>query len=163
MLWQTGKLEDLLRKGRVIQKKLLSSKHTEPENTDKIFCRLMLHGKVSAALRWIGEHKSSVHKCTPEVITKLKNLHPTSKKSSNIATLNGPIDKVERETYETIDADVIQQCIKHISGAAGPSGADAEMWLRILCTKQLKKRPAELCDAVADLAKKLATEHVDPQ
>ena len=37
------------------------------------------------------------------------------------------------------------------------------MWLRILCTKQLKKRPGELCEAVANLAKKLASEHVDPQ
>ena len=162
VLWKKGNLEDLLRKGRVIQRKLQSSKHTDPENTDKIFCRLMLHGKVSAALRWVGDHKSSIHKCTPEIFEKLKNLHPTSKKTSNIATLNGPVDKVEGETYATIDADAIQQCIKHISGAAGPSGADAEMWLRILCTKQLKKRPAELCDAVANLAKKLASELVDP-
>ena len=163
VLWQTGNLEDLLRKGRVIQKKLLSSKHIEPDNTDKIFCRLMLQGKVSAALRWIGDHKSSVHICTTEIIAKLKCLHPSSKKSSNTATLNGPIDKVEGETYESIDADVIQQCIKRISGAAGPSGADAELWLRIHCTKQLSKRPAELCEAVADLAKKLASELVDPQ
>ncbi len=73
------------------------------------------------------------------------------------------MDKIESENYATIDADLIQQCIKYISGAAGPSGADAEMWLRILCSKQLKKKPLELCNAVADLAKKLASQFVDPK
>ena len=93
LLWQAGNLEDLLRKGRVIQKKLLSSLQTESNNNDKMFCRLMLHGKVSAALRWIGDRKTSVHKCTTEIIEKLKSLHPTSKKPSIVPCINRNIER----------------------------------------------------------------------
>ena len=42
-----------------------------------------------------------------------------------------------------------------MQGAAGPSGADAELWKRILCSKQFKSKPAKLCVAVGNFAKKL--------
>ena len=43
------------------------------------------------------------------------------------------------------------------------SGADADLWTRLLCSKQFKKKPSELCAAIADVAKKLNTEIVNPQ
>ena len=71
---------------------------------------------------------------------------------------------MEDVIYDTIDAELIQQCIKQIiiSGAAGPSVADAEVWQRILCSRQLKKNPAELCEAIALMARKLASTYTDP-
>ncbi len=76
--------------------------------------------------------------------------------------MRGPPEKVEPCIFSEIDSDLIKRCIKRISGAGGPSGADAEMWLHILCTKQLKNKPTELCDAIADCAKKLATSYINP-
>ena len=36
------------------------------------------------------------------------------------------------------------------------------MWQRLLCSKQHKKKPAELCQAVSDLAKKLNRQVIPP-
>jgi hypothetical protein len=163
VLWREGKIHDLLRQGKTIQDKLTSNPGKNPQNTDLVFSRLMLQGKVSAALRWVGESKSSVHQCTTQIIEKLKSLHPPSSISCNISKLYGPENKVENVIYEDIDGDLIQQCIKHISGAPGPSGGDADLWQRLLCTKQLKNKPKELCDAIAEMCKKLATTYVDPK
>ena len=122
----------------------------------------MLQGKVSAALRWIGDSKSSVRCVNEETMGILKDLHPNPANTTHVSMLRGPCQKVEPCIFDDIDTELIQSCIKRISGAAGPSGADAELWLHILCTKQLKKKPAELCDAIADCAKKLATSYVNP-
>ena len=161
--WKAGKISAIIHEGREIQKRLIAAKRNSAENTDKIFTRLMLHGKVSAALRWIGNSKTSVRECDYETIEILKSLHPEAAETSNVAMLRGPVDKIESVIFDSIDADMIQRVIKHISGAAGPSGADAELWLHILCTKQLKKKPLELCETIAECAKKMATTYIDPQ
>ena len=51
---------------------------------------------------------------------------------------------------------------KKTSGSAGPSGADAELWQRILCSRQFKDKPSELCDTIAKLARKLCSKPVNP-
>ena len=122
----------------MIQQRLCSAKNKKPEDTDKIFARLMLQGKVGAALRWIGSNKSSVHGCTPGIIAILKQQHPVSAKPSCNSMIKGPIRNVEEAIYENIDGDLVQQCAKRINGAAGPSGADAEMWQRILSANSSK-------------------------
>ena len=64
--------------------------------------------------------------------------------------------------FEHLDAEAIYKAAKKVNGAAGPSGADSDMWQRLLCSKQHKKKPAELCHAIAKLAQKLNREQVDP-
>ena len=64
--------------------------------------------------------------------------------------------------FENINAKLIYNCAKQSSGSAGPSGADAEMWKRLLCSIQFNKRPAELCSTVAELARKLCVSDTKP-
>ena len=65
---------------------------------------------------------------------------------------------MENGIYENIDSDAIYQAAKKFNGAAGPSGADSDICKRPLCSKKHKKKPAELCQAVPDLAKKVNME-----
>ena len=55
-LWRDGDIEALLREGRCIQKHLVSqgNQAPDPEKTARIFSRLMLLGKVNAALRLLS-------------------------------------------------------------------------------------------------------------
>ena len=73
--WVEGELELLIREGKAIQGRLAKSK-TSKDHCEKVFVRLMLQGKVSAALRWIGSQATSVHHTDPTVIEELKRLHP---------------------------------------------------------------------------------------
>ena len=57
--WKNGELDLLLREGEAIQQRLKRSKNTT-QHQEKVFVRLMLQGKVSAALRWVGSNSTSV-------------------------------------------------------------------------------------------------------
>ena len=97
-----------------------------------MFAHLMLQGKVSAALRWVGSQRSGLLDIDDDVLTTLKEKHPEPGKVTQNALLNGPTFHVEDVIFDSIDADLIHSTAKSISGAAGPSGADAEIWYRIL-------------------------------
>ena len=161
--WKDGELNLLIREGEVIQKRLKNSKNTK-EHQEKIFVRLMLQGKVSAALRWIGSNNTSVLDTTQKyVIDTLKEKHPPASPACDESILKGPKDKVEDVFYEDINADLIQECAKRMGGSAGPSGFDSDGWKRILCSKQFSAQANRLCDSIADLAKKLSISYVDPK
>ena len=58
-LWENGKFEELLKENRCIQQKQKNttskSKRDTPEHITKVFARLMLLGKVHAALRLLDK------------------------------------------------------------------------------------------------------------
>ena len=69
---------------------------------------------------------------------------------------------MEEVVFDNIDAEVIFRSAKAMNGAAGPSGADSELWQRLLCSKQFRKKPAELCATLTDLSRKLNTAAIHP-
>ena len=69
---------------------------------------------------------------------------------------------MEEVIFEEIDSDAIYNAAKKVNGAAGPSGADSDLWRRLLCSKQFKKKPSNLCSVLACLGRKLNTVNVDP-
>ena len=124
----------------------------------------MEEGRISAALRCIGSQETSVLDVTPDVLNELKDKHPEAKSASTESLYKGPLPKklVEEVVFENIDANSIFKAAKKVSGAAGPSGGDASLWHKLLCSKQFKKKPAELCHALAVLSRKLCTEKINP-
>ncbi len=60
----------------------------------------MLEGKVSAAMKWIGDQKSSILQTTPDVIEDLLSKHPNGEAASVASVLEGPIVKVEEVIFE---------------------------------------------------------------
>ena len=97
------------------------------------------------------------------VLEILKEKHPQAAPLCNEAVLKGPIDKVEEVLFENIDSKLIHQSAKRTHGSAGPSGMDSDGWGRILCSKQFKSKPAELCDSIAVFARRLCTNYVNPE
>ena len=120
---------------------------------------------MSAALRCIGSQETSVLDVTPEVLNELKDKHPEAKAASSESLYQGPLPRkpAEEVIFENIDATAIHKAAKKVNGAAGPSGGDASLWHRLLCSKQFKKKPTDLCQALAVLARKLNTEVISPQ
>ena len=156
IMWKNGQVNELIGEGRAIQKRL-SRKKIVPISKEKRFVNLMEEGRVSAALRCIGSLEAGLLECTPEVLAELKQKHPEPKNAVDGSKIQGPLPKqiVEDVLFESIDAEAIFKTAMKVTGSGGPSGADAKMWHRILCSKQFKRKPANLCQAVAELTRRL--------
>jgi len=173
VLWKNGDIKGLIKEGKAIQDKISfdlkknagrKKGPKEAEVTLKVFTKLMLLGKVSQAVNWISNRNKGcgVHSVTPEIVATLADKHPDAMEASLDALLRGPMYKVEPVIYESIDSDTIYRVALNSSGSGGPSGANSDCWKRMLCSKQFKSRSDNLCDAVAKVARRLCSEHVNP-
>ena len=123
----------------------------------------MLEGKVAAALRWISENSTGPLKITDEVLEKLQSKHPPSSQVKKKSLIFGPVFKIEPVVYNNIDGSSIEKAARSMKGGAGPSGVDGEAWKRLLCSKSGGKTTETLCDSIANVVRRLASEHVDPK
>ena len=64
--------------------------------------------------------------------------------------------------FEEIDAGKVYAAALRLEGSGGPTLLDAEGWKHMLCSKTYGKVSTNLCQAIADLAKKLCREAVHP-
>ncbi len=159
--WKKGDISSLIKEGEAIQKKLVKGKISK-EHKEKVFVRLMLQGKVSSAMRWIGSQSTSLLQVDEEVLKVLKEQHPSPAQTYEGSLISGPKEIPEEVIYESIDGDLIEHSARNISGAAGPSGLDADGWKRILCSKQFTTKSKALADNIAGMARKLCTAHITP-
>ena len=162
-LWKEGKIKLLLKEGRTIQKRITTSKRRSQTDTSKLFAKLMLQGKVSAALKILSDDdEHGVLPPTDETIEELKKKHPPPAAIQKETLLQGPLQEVESFYFDNINADLIRIAARQTKGAAGPSKLDAEQFKAILCSKKFKHEGQQLCENIATMAKKVATEVIDP-
>ena len=170
--WHDGDIEGLLREGRAIQSHLNegSSKWTSQEAVAKAFAKLMMAGKVKAALRYLSDNQNaglvSLDEQVSEIVTVreiLKEKHPTPRevnadallsKSSVVANSTHPV------IFESITGDMVRSVALQTQGSAGPSGVDAAGWRRLLTS--FNKDSKDLCGAVAAFARRLCSNYVNP-
>ena len=160
--WKRGDFNSLIREGNAIQKKLIQNKR-KPQSNQKVFTRLMLQGKVSAALKWISNTNNGLLDITPEIINTLQMKHPEAAIPLRSSLIVGPINKVEDVIYDNIDGQSIYNAAKATKGSAGPSGLDSDLWRRILCSKSFSSSSVNLCESLAKLCRRLCRENVDPK
>ncbi len=160
--WRAGELDKLVKECCTIQDRLLKTKYNKNHH-EKIFAKLMLQGKVSAALRWNGSQKSKLLETTPNVINDLKEKHPKAHPALNSSLYEGPVDDVSSVIFDSNDSNLVEKVAKQINGSGGPSGIDAEIWQHILCSKQFKKKPEVLRESIALLARKLCCNKINPE
>ena len=137
-------------------------KKIDQNNKIRVFSRLMLQGRVAAALRWITDNNADQVEVTPDVINQLSAKHPKAAPPATDKLIVGDIPVVEPVIFDNIDADLIYKAAKLTKGSSGPSGLDADIWRRILCSKSFGHVSSDACDAVARTCRRLCTEYVDP-
>ena len=164
-LWKDQDIPALLREGREIQNRLKKQISGDRESASRAFTRLMMQGKVSQAMRFISESSNikGVYDANKEVIEKLREKHPKAQIPEPDILCNEEYIAPEPVIFETIDANLVKIAAKEIQGSGGPSKIDADFFKHILCTKFYKNHSVNLCQAIADLTKRLATEKIEPQ
>ena len=175
-LWLEGNIDSLMDEGRTIQLQFTrshSTKEKSAQQTARTFAKLMMEGKVRAALRLIAEdngggplHLDSLSgsNTTLETVREvLLRKHPLQQppKPSSIVTPDILVTEPHPIIFDKIDGLLIRSTALRMDGAAGPSGLDAAAWKR-LCTS-FKTASADLCDSLACTAKRICSCYVDPK
>ena len=123
----------------------------------------MILKKIVETLRWISDNNRASVNITTEVFDQLKSKHPQPMEVQDNSLLSGPIYKVEPVIYNIIDGRTIEKAARSMNSSAGPSGVDGEAWKRLLCSNSGGKTSEAICDYIANIVRRLASEHVDPK
>ena len=174
-LWSEGNIEGLLEEGRTIQLQLrrdCRDQNKTSQQTARTFAKLMMEGKVRAALRLISKSSSNdvLHldsysdpdNLTETVRETLLKKHPNQQpyKRSSIVTPTTPTNEPHPIFFDMIDGHLIRSTALRTEGSAGPSRLDAAAWKR-MCTS-FKSTSTDLCEASAVTARHLCTCFVEP-
>ena len=172
--WSEGDLESLMKEGYTIQQQL--SQHRggsrSSQQTARVFAKLMMEGKVRAALRLISEDHSGCplnldgpsdsNPASGTVREIFMKKHPPKQppKKASIVQID-PIPEPHPILFDQIDGVLIRHTALRMDGAAGPSGLDSAAWKR-MCTS-FKSTSADLCEALASIARRICSSFVDPK
>ena len=163
-LWSEGKISLLMKECKEIQTRLAEKLEKKKENKDKAFTRLMLLGKIGPAMKYINNEDQTlgVHPLNETIKNILQEKHPKKQDVSNDILLPASAPTPHPVIFEEIDATKVHTAALHLSGSGGPTLIDADGWKRILCSKAYGNASMNLCQGIADLAKKLCREEIHP-
>ena len=162
--WKSGEILNLLNETIVIQKRLISSKKARSfDDISRIFAKLVMEGKISAALKFLdAESSSGVLDLSNNVLEELKAKHPNAESVSEDCLLRGPLVNIPKYLYDSIDEQSVLTSALKTKGSAGPSGMDAELYRRILCSKSFSTAGKSLREEIAIFTKNLLLNAYNP-
>ena len=156
-LWEKGEVQKLLKEAETLQDRA-KKKHGKKKEMDKSkkFASLMKQGKVAKAGRELtAEATVGTLPLNEETRKQLKDKHPQAKEATPETLFEGEYDPPDPVIFERITGEKIWKHALHTHGAAG---LDAKGWKSLLSSSKFGIVAKDLGDAVAALARKLATE-----
>ena len=162
-LWSEGNFMELMKEGLQIQRTLKQNirKDESPEKIAKNFAKLMMQGKVNAALRLLNKQESlGVAELNENTIQKLRDLHPEAKRASEETLMTGELPYFDPVIFSNIDEKAIAKAAIRTRGSAGPSGMDADGWRRILISKNYGTTGKDLRTAISKMTRILCTKEI---
>ena len=139
-LWQQEKFDMLIQEAERCNQALCRSRHSvvDDETVLRVFTKLMLHGKVKAAIRWATERTRGVvllpsdlldDSSTTTVMDILRQKHPPP--SSDFVSLLKCDPLPQLEDVEITGSHILCSA-RRIQGGAGPGGCDSCHWHDVL-------------------------------
>ena len=157
--WEMGEVQSLVKEAETLQKRVKKKVgKKKEEDKSKKFASLMKQGKVAKAGRELTTEATVGTLPLNEItINELKKKHPKASRASEGTKFDGEYDPPDPVIFERITGERIYKHALHTHGAAGPSGLDAKAWKSLLSVTKFGSVAKDLGDAVAALARKLAT------
>ena len=163
-LWKHGDIASLLKEAVTIQDRLsgVSGSRVFDETTSRRFAEMVFSGNGRGAMAILSScAKGGVLPLTDDVVSDLKKKHPKAEEADVRALIQTPLPDVDlKAIFEAIDGEKIKRCTLRTEGAAGVSQATDKLWRKMVSS--FKASSVDLCKAVADVARRMATEYVDP-
>ena len=162
-LWRQESYDLLLQEAARCNQALLRRRHSpiDEEATVRVFTKLMLRGKVKAAVRWATERSQGVvlspenaveGLCGATVMDVLRQKHPSPQPPVSASLIHQ--DQLPLFEDVEITGTHILRSAHRIQGGAGPGGCDACHWCDALL--RYGAYSERLRDAVAALARRMA-------
>ncbi|XP_031551225.1 uncharacterized protein LOC116288561 [Actinia tenebrosa] len=163
-LWRAGDLSLLLKEIRFIQSRFSKTRKARSmEDISKIFANLVMQGKLSAAIKLLDRETSTgVLTLSPEVLEELKQKHPSAADIEDESLLNGPLELNPHGIFDLIDEQMIYNAAMRTRGSAGPSGMDAELYRRVLCSKNFNAEGKLLREEIVIMTRNLLKSSYHP-
>ena len=168
-MWLSGDLTALLEEGCSIQRGLTCPCiSNDSGNVSLSFSKLMLQGRVCAALRLLSDHEHGfplqLDKMvgSKSVMEIMLDKHPCGcplDPSAVAPPVSSAFDP-HPVYFDRITGSLIHSIDLHVDGAAGPSNLDAHGWHHICSSYH--GASADICNALASLDRCLCTDYVDP-
>ena len=130
-LWESGRLKELMDQGRTIQCQLNRNPPRKLEDTARVFAKLMMEGKVRAALRIVTDSNGSGtlpldkvadpdRDAVETVCDVLSKKHPPKQAPSLSALIEPNTSPLEPHPvmFEAIDGQLIHNTVLKMDGAA---------------------------------------------
>ena len=99
---------------------------------------------------------NSINTRTPE------EKHPKSREAVEVILLPLSAEDPEPVIYEEISGISVYKAAKKLQGSGGPTLIDSDWWMHILCSRSYGNASTDLCEAIAELAKKLCRDNIHP-
>ena len=126
----------------------------------------MMLGKIGPAAKYINNEDAvkGVHPLNEEIKNILLSKHPEARPIHQDTIYDSEnVPAVEPVIFEEISAEKVQKIARNMKGSGGPTLVDSDTWKDFICSKAFNSASQlQLCQAIADLAKRLCTEEIDP-
>ena len=128
-------LDTLMKEITHIQKNFVSSKKPRrTEDVSRIFAKLIMEGKISAALKFLETKTSKgILSLTDDILEELKEKHPHAATLQEHSLLLVQLITSHQVFFTPLIRTYCTKRLLNTKGAAGPSGMDAELYRRIRC------------------------------
>ena len=105
---------------------------------------------------------AGLHKVDGTILNKLQQKRPQPVPLTSDRLINGPVNRILPSYFHEIDETMVFKSSSMRKRAGGLSRLDAEQYRRLLTSKKYKKENKELRVQLATLARRLATQYLDP-
>ena len=162
--WSNGNIKSLMSETKEIQRRMKKTLTRKEESREKAFVRLMMLGKIGPAAKYINNEDAvkGVHPLNEEIKNILLSKHPEARPIHQDTIYDSEnVPAVEPVIFEEISAEKVQKIARNMKGSGGPTLVDSDTWKDFICSKAFNSASQlQLCQAIADLAKRLCTEEL---
>jgi hypothetical protein len=164
LLWEEGKIEELLKEGTTIQEQLTASKKLMNDSAlAKRFATMVFNNNFKGAMSLVTEKgKGGILTLNEKTKKEMSSKHPKPEPIHPDALLTGEIPpSLHPVFYAALDGELIKKSALRTKGGAGVSQQEDALWHKMV--SGYKDSSAALCNALACLSRRLVTEFVDPK
>jgi hypothetical protein len=162
-LWEEGNIKELLKEGGTIQAQLAASKRTVDDSTlAKRFATMVFNNNFKGAMSLVTEKgKGGIMPVNDKTKKEMASKHPKPEPIHPEALLSGELPpSLHPVFYSALDGELVKKCALRTKGGSGVSQQEDGLWHKMVTGH--KDASSTLCNAVATVARRLATEYVDP-